>query len=69
MKLRFWKKPHPHAKAEGGREARERSEMALIQAKAQRMRAEEVTSKVIDLATENHFSGKIAYMIRTGRTD
>lgn len=69
MKWQIWKKPHPHAKAEGGKEARERSELALIEAKAQRMRAEAVTEKVISLGSENHFSGKIAYMIRTGRVD
>jgi hypothetical protein len=61
--FRFWKK-HP---AEGGTEARLRSERALENAKHQRAEAEKIVDRVLLLGTENHFSGKIAYMIKTGK--
>lgn len=65
--IRFWKKRNPEAKPLGGAEARQRSELALIQAKAQRQRAEEVARRLTTLGTQNGFSEKIADMIRTGR--
>lgn len=64
--IRFWLKRNPEAKPVGGADARQRSEMALIEAKAQRMRAEEVTRRITELGTQNGFSEKIANMIRTG---
>lgn len=59
----WWKKPE----ALGGAEARERAEEALLRARQTKEDVHEVASSFLRMRQENHFSGKIEYLIRTGR--